>query len=370
MSFVEHSWNVEYQHASITERAWLSAFKRLHWVQTIKGPSYATHVFQCKFTQDNKAMQEKIVHEARSITFGDPLKFRVATRAPTPETGPWQYHVVYDHVFRTSSKGFLLVLKTVDFLAKATIESRTRAVTGQTIDEMVKNVFSVHGLVFSDEAIEACRSIPHFNPILQKNMTDTQFLVNELLPRAMSKDGRGGYVLFTEDGRKAWFQTLTFGYPGSGSKLFKPDPLSLVDVKELEQGFQAGRLGGAIYTVHAFDPFLKKPYVVTAGPDVAPSVGRGSPLVTPSRYEYVPLQTQDAAMAWAKARQYSNRYDSNPMVAEFRGSLSLRLPMFIDFSGTGYREVLPSVAPVARILHLITAGRLRQWATVLKDKFE
>lgn len=365
MPFTEFSWNVEYESGVITEQAWRFGFKRLAWTQTVRGPSYAVHVIQCKFQSDDKPMQEKILKEVNAIAHGDVLKFRVCKlQGGDPDKGPWQNHLVYDWNFRSSSSGFLLVLKTMDFTAKAMVETRTRAHNGSSVDAIARKLMEEHGLEF--DAVETCQTIPHFQVLLQRNMTDAQFLTNELIPRAVSKDGKGGYLLFTSDGKKARFQTLNYNYP---EPKFQPDPLSLVDVREREQSFQAGRLGGGIYTVHAFDPFLKKPYVVSAGAEVNPSLGKAGPRVIPTRYEYVPLQTKDAALAWARARQYTNRYEAYPIRAEVKGTPGLTIPMFFDLSLTKYRDSIPGALPVVQIQHVLTRGRLRQFVYLLRDKY-
>lgn len=359
--FKQESWRVEYEGAGITKEAWALGFKRLHFTQNVRTlPSHATHIFQCKFLLDQQPMQETLMKEAAQLSYAKPIKFNLATLNGQHRSTQHE-HVIVDWVLKRDAGGFLLVVKTMDRTILATIESKNRAHTGSTIDSMLRKILNEHKI--SDLTVEACKEITHYGSLLQRNLTDMQFIVNELLPRSMSSQDKGGYSLFTRDGKKYYFETL-----GHTKNVFKAKANSLIYVRELENSYGAGKIGGVNYTVHGFDPFTKRPYIESVGSDVSPSYGELGPRVESTRYDYVPLQTKDAVKAWVTQRQFSNRYEAYPMVAQFRGSIDLEIPMQIDFSQTKFRTTCTHKVPVVQIRHLLTVGRLVQTVVFLRDK--
>lgn len=361
MAFIEKSWNVEYG-GSITKDAWTMAFKRLHFVQNVRNkPSQATHVFQCYFQRDSVGQAEVLMQEAAKLKFSQEIEFNLCSREGTPERGTKHFHVIYDWNFRVTDSGFLLVVKTMDRLALATIESKNRAHNGN-LEEIVESILASYGISLFTEP---CKEVEHFKTLLQRNLTDMQFILHEVLPRSVNVNGVGGYSLFSKDGKEAFYQTLNYKLPTP----FKPAPESIVGVTEAETNYRAAKLGGMVYTVHGFNPFTKKPIVVRASPDTAPSQGSHGPKIPQaSRYDYVPLQTEDAVTAWANERQGTNSFEAYPMTAVFKGSTALDLPMQIDFSDTKFRQTCTQVVPVVQIRHLLTNGRLSQTVTMLRDK--
>ena len=350
MAFVEKSWNVEYDGEGLTKDAWNLGFKRLNFVQNVRSqPSHATHIFQCKFQLKGDPMQEQLMKEAAELAYNRDIRFNLSSREETPQRGTVHYHVIYDWVLRTDQNGFLLVLKTMDRTALAMIQSKTRAHRG-TISSMVSAILEEYGM---EVVAQTTANVSEFSTLLQRNMTDMQFILNELIPRA-----GGGYSVFTQDGKKVFFQTLNHVLP-----VFQPEMEAVVSVREYETNYASARLGGMIYTVHGFNPFTKKSHIYHATPTV-----EGPKIPMASLYDYVPLQTQEATTAWAKERQLTNNYEAFPMQAVFKGNLGLNLPLEIDFSKTKFRKTCTHSVPVVQIRHIVTAGRLAQTVTMLRNK--
>lgn len=133
-----------------------------------------------------------------AMSNADPLmEFRLGFGSPTNTFWlPWQRHIITKYSARyegiATAAGHFLVFGTADSLIRYERANKVVARKG-TIAEIVKAIADENGL---ESVIE-----PTDGKFLlyQAFLDDTRFLRHRCLPRAINKNGRGGYYLFIRD---------------------------------------------------------------------------------------------------------------------------------------------------------------------------
>lgn len=359
MAFVEKSWVVDYSDSeSITPSRWTQGFKRLTFSQTIMNDaSTATHIFQTLWSDDKGPSKSEMLKEIAKVKAGMKIKFKIIPHDDSNAPVVQHNHVVYDWSDRFSNKGAIIVLRTAEPMMMATVTSKNLSRRASSIDQMVVDIMKDYSVTVTPEA---CAPVNDFQVLIQRNLTDMQFILQELVPRA-ANGSKGGYYLFTKDGINGFFQTLDYHV----TDIFMPDAMAVLSVKDIEQSFDSARMGGSSHTVDGFDPFKKAllTYTATASSDTS----GGSPMVTGSRYEYVPFQSNEAVKAWALERLGINAPTTAPLIVRLKGNTDVHIPMKLDLSQTSYRDNSNVVAPIAKIIHRVSKGVYTQTITLLKN---
>ena len=167
----------------------------------VNGNSKCNHVFR---VLDPSFVPRLIEAMAQA----DPeIHFRLGYGDPSQCTWlPWQKHLVVDHFSRPEglgpNSGNLVVINTNNALARNRRVSRVVARNG-ILSDVVKAIATANGM---DSVVEPTDG--KFT-LYQCFQDDISFMFERVLPRAINKQGRGGYFLFVRD-NVLHFHTLDY----------------------------------------------------------------------------------------------------------------------------------------------------------------
>lgn len=287
------------------------------------------------------------------------------------ETQSWT-HLIHDYrILSSRRKGRRLVLRTVDMKATYNIVELNRAHRVSAFASQpptgagLVDAIILEGALKPDTDLwEACPVIPEFEVLRQTNLTNYQFLTRHVLPRM-----KGGYYLYTNDGKKAQFHTA-----GYKAEKLEFDPLQIHDVEEHNKVFDTLKMGGSTFEVTGYDPMLKSflgPTAATGG--VSPSFGNTGPMHKGNRREATFLQQDQSLDWWSETRNRWHSYRSYSLNVIFRGFIpdsgwvgSMR----IEMEGTKFREPDKQQGFVCAVLHEIEAGKYEVTAMCNRDKID
>jgi hypothetical protein len=361
-AFTEKDWRMDYSGSSVSSKLLEAGFKRLWFEQNaINTPSTATHVIALNFSLGNQPLKSQLFQEVQKLAVDKEIQFAIVPNTGGGKVIP-HHHVLYDWAFRMEGRVALLVLKTAERAILATREQKTRSHKGE-ISAIVSKIMSEYGVQVQGRPCQPVEWVPETQKtLIQRHLTDMEFITNELVPRSASTSN-GGYVFFTIDGKNGRYQP--FGTP-AGS--YTPPPAALIGVRELDRSFDSARRGGSTIVVEGFDMHAKKVITKTFPPGTHnPGQGDTVARVTGKSYEYLPVQQPDAVEAWAKQRFYSNAMDACPLIVTLRGQTEFNVGDTISLSKSQYREHSNYSGPVAQIKHFVSRGKYCQYVLLLSD---
>jgi len=364
--FVEKTWRVDYTGSAFSSQYWSTIAKRLWFDQnSLNTPSVATHVFHTSFTLKDQPLKAFLLAEIQKLSVDKEIVFAIVPLAGEKGKAVTHHHVLYDWSHRVWAGGATIMIKTAERSILATREIKNRAhKTEPDISAVVKKLMQEYKIDVKAQPCQAVEWVPETKKtLIQRNLTDMEFLVNELVPRSATTSGKGGYIFFTTDGKTGFYQP--FGTPAGN---YAPLPEAVLEVEEMDRSFNAARSGGSSIKVEGFDMHAKK-VITKTFPDSGhtPAGGDTKARVTGLRYEYLPVQKPDAVEAWAKQRFYSNSVDACPVRVKLRGQSDFNIGDTMDLSKSSYRDHGNYKGTVAQIRHSWNGSRYTQLVLLLTD---
>jgi len=275
--------------------------------------SSAEHVFRIKNAKSNSLefieISDKLIRQADT-----PFSFWL--ESPGGKTKEWHHVIARMKLFYSQNDDYdpRLVVTTVEQLAHSNrlIKTRVHKSAGGVVSEMVGAIISENALTAG--SISKSKSVPEFEILRQCHMTDYQFIITHLIPRANSETGSAGYRLFTKDGKRVCFQPLDYNARDC-TMVFE----FVLKVEETIDCYDVLRRGGHQVESETLDPFTKR---------VLPSASEGEDGITgdtdPSwlypSYMHYPMQTQEAIDAITQSHQRGVSGGSYPMVIKLAGN--------------------------------------------------
>lgn len=214
-------------------------FHSAEYTDTVYGDGLGMHTFSTQ----NPDFLDRV---RQVMSTGSPLmEFRLGYGSPNNMFWlPWQRHLICSYAANfvgiAPASGHLLVFNTKHQFAK--IERSIKVVARQgTISEIVRRIADENQLEAVIESTEG-RFL-----LLQTYMDDITFIMERLLPRALTAKGRGGFFCFIRD-NVLHFHTPD--YQSSVQQLNYYDTfgtaLNLVDVSQTERAWDAGVAGTCV----------------------------------------------------------------------------------------------------------------------------
>jgi hypothetical protein len=365
-SFIERNWRVDYTGSAVSSKLLEAGFKRLWFEQNaLNTPSTARHVFGINFTLNHEPLKSQLLQEVQQLAVDKEIVFSIVPNEGQKLNAVTHHHILYHWSFRMDGRTATLVLKTGERSLLATREHKTRAhKANPDVTAIVKTIMSEYGVQIQTQPCQAVDWVPETNKtLIQRHLSDMQFIINELVPRS-APSGKGGYVLFTIDGKNGYYQPLATPV----GKSYSPPTAAVIGVREMDRSFDSARSGGSSIMVEGVDPFAKK-IIKKVFPSSGHNPGQGdaSARVSGSRYEFLPVQQDDAVDAWARQRFYSNSLDANPLIVRLRGQTEVNLGTTLSLGKSQYREHGNYSGPVAQIKHFVSRGKYQQFVLLLSD---
>lgn len=371
MAYSSQSYGVQYDMP--TKDAWLSGFYQLTWYQSCTSSrGFAIHTFQGSGTVNDIRIMGSIMGDISGLADSvRPISFNVIGQ--DGKTGPKQYHCITKVEIHSNPKpigGFRIMVRSEPMLVLMDKERKNRALVGQKISDVVKQVVASTTQVTLGK-VEDTINIPEFGVVRQLNLTDLQFIIHYLAPRAFNGKN-GGYELWTDNGKNVMFTTINYGLTKPFS--FKPDPERYISAEECDQSFDVNQQGGMVLSVLGFDHYRKgaKEVSVKLGADFSPSCGSEPNLFSSGleRFEYAPFQSQLAISALAGDRHDRLRQTAAEFTIKLSGSAEgVPIPCGIDLSNMNYRGQSTQQGVVSGVLNTIRKGKLVHEVRVRRDKW-
>jgi hypothetical protein len=364
MAFNAASYVVQY---NLPSPGWNLGWSSLMWRQSVNSEiGQAVHVFQTQATDQSSGetfTQLAIEDLVSSLTQGMPLTFTV-TSLDGSLTSPKQYHVVDSWELHIAPKvGATLVVTTLSGIAMMNVDRRNRTLSTTSVTDALSTIMGNYSGQLTLGAVEQSDAIPEFAKLRQSNVTDYQFIIEHLIPRAIH-GSVGGYDLVSVDGK-----LVRFASPSYQINQFTVPPEQLIDVREQDNSFAVTRAGGGNLIVNGFNHYQKKSLTTTIkAAQITPSYGSTGMSMVGERVEYVPFASQLAVNAWARARFAEWRTQAYLFDVLLRGDpVSLNLPSTIDLSGTKYRNSDNQSGVIVEVLHDIRKGKYEMTLSVERD---
>ncbi len=232
---------------------------------TTSGLSEAFMTFSIKLRYEGSYMPE---YMPKALVKLEKIQFQVVDLEEEPQM-QMQQHVIANLkcVNQASGSNYTVHLHTKEEgKAKMMLNDKNRAHSFGTLSDMVQDILSENS--FEVMEVEPTTEVPEFKVMRQPSISDYQFLVDEITPRAHSSSG-SGFRFFTSDGKKAYWSTV--GY-NTGEKEAKPE-LLLRTAPERQMQWVADE-GSCLHETVGFDMDKKAPVKSgKKGPDVMPSYG-------------------------------------------------------------------------------------------------
>jgi hypothetical protein len=206
-----------------------------------------------------------------------------------------------------------LTVTTVEQLAHSNRFTKTRAHKSEGI------VSDVARLIIEENSLSAVsvsnsKKVKEFETLRQCHMTDYQFIILHLIPRAHSETGSAGYRLFTKDGKKVCFQPLDYN-----AKDCTLEFESILKIEETVDCYDVLRKGGHKVESETLDPIVKK-VLVSASEGEDGVTGDTNPTWLYPSYLTYPMQTQEALDAITQSHQRGLASSSYPLSIKLIGN--------------------------------------------------
>ena len=274
--------------------------------------SSAEHTFLIKNAKSGSLSFNEITDKLISQA-DEPFRFWLNN--PNGKTKEWNHVIARMHLSYSQNDDYdpRLVVTTVEQLAHANRFVKNKSHVGDgRVSDFVNAIIGENSL--TPESIARTKQVPEFSTLRQCYMTDYQFIITHLIPRANSESGSSGYRLFTKDGKKVCFQPLDY----NAKECNIPSEL-ILKIEEVIDCYDVLRKGGHRVESKALNPFTKQVlHAVSDGEDGSTGDTKPSWLY-PSLFFYT-LQSQEALDTLTKSHQRGLAGTSYPLIIKIYGN--------------------------------------------------
>jgi hypothetical protein len=273
--------------------------------------SSAEHTFLIKNTKAGSLSFNEITDKL--ISQGDePFKFWL--NSPSGKTKEWNHVIARMHLSYSQNDDYdpRLVVTTVEQLAHMNRFTKNRSHVGEgRVSDFVKDIVEENSL--TADSIARTKQVPEFSTLRQCYMTDYQFIITHLVPRANAESGSAGYRLFTKDGKRICFQPLDYN-----AKDCTIQPEFILKIEETIDCYDVLRKGGHKVGSGTLNPYTKKPlYAVSEGEDG--KTGDTKPSWLYPSFAFYPIHSQEALEALTSSHQRGLAGTSYPLAIKIYG---------------------------------------------------
>lgn len=275
------------------------------------------------------------------------------------KTKVWNHVIARMHLSYSQNDSFdpKLIVTTIEQLAHFNRDTKNRAHSEHQnrVSNLVESLIRDNKL--TPDSIEQTKEVQEFGVLRQCYMTDYQFIISHLIPRA-SGDSGSGFRLFTKDGKKVCFQTLSHK-----AKDCTIEPEAILKIDEVIDCYNIHKKGGHDVKSGALSPSDKRVVQAeSAGEDG--STGSTGPTWSYPTYLQYPVYSKEALEAITKSHQRGLVGGSYPLSIKMIGSdkvgkesLPLEFPLKIKLdSGTNYRKRDGQFGYLEEVVHLYESG--------------
>jgi len=275
------------------------------------------------------------------------------------KTKVWNHVVARLHLSYSQNDSFdpKLVVTTVEQLAHLNRYTKNRAHSKheKRVSTLVESLIKENEL--TADSIEQTKEVQEFGLLRQCYMTDYQFIMSHLIPRS-SGDSGSGFRLFTKDGKKVCFQTLSYK-----AKDCTMEPEFVLKIDEFIDCYEVLKKGGIDIKSGALSPIDKRVvYSDSKGEDG--NTGSTGPSWSYPTYLQYPVYSKDALEAITKSHQRGISGNAYPLWIRLIGSdkigkerMTPEFPMKIKFgAGTKYRKRDDQNGYLEEIVHHYDSG--------------
>lgn len=366
MSSVYQSFKVKIEAFGMDEML-DATFNSLWWEQTSgNGISHAVWRFNVKALMGEYIADvlPKAVAQATDRAFA----FQIFDLEDTPLTLKQQHLVVSDKAeYKSVGETHVLEIKTAEKL-KTLLSQRNRSAAweGESLDKIVKQVVGTD----TEIEMEKCKEIEEFRILRQPYISDYDFIVKEINPRAVSEKGESAYRFFTSDGVTAYWGPVGFNLRGT---LKVTDVMIEESVPMINWGHLVEQ-GAVKHSSESFDTSIKE--IIRAEDPGLPTPKYGDIWVPDDikkeaeDFSLFPMNTPEALDGMNRHVRWREAYSAYPYIVKCRGGDRLwdHVPynMLVEnIHDQGGGEI---TAYANYITHRIERGEYSIWVGSLRDR--
>ena len=288
----------------------------------------------------------------------EPIQIWLHT-ASGKKTKVWNHVIARMHLSYSQNDAFdvKLIVTTVEQLAHMNRDTKNRAHSEHQsrVSSLVESLIKENKL--TSESVEQTKEVKEFGILRQCYMTDYQFVISHLVPRS-SGDSGSGFRLFTKDGKKVCFQTLSHK-----AKNCTIQPEFILKIDEVIDCYDIHKKGGHDVKSSALSPADKK-VVQSESKGEDGNTGSTGPTWSYPTYLQYPVYSREALDAITKSHQRGLVGGSYPLSIRMIGSdkvgkenISLEFPMKVKLdSGTNYRKRDGQFGYLEEVVHIYDSG--------------
>lgn len=280
---------------------------------------------------------QKYVESGRVITF----KFA--------DVGEQRFGAEHSHIVQHYDMGNNLATQSDrNYITVTTVEPRIllsrveRCLVrrGGSAAEVWRSVVSQYPEINIDDTMVETAGFPaEFRVLRQANQTDHDFIMKKLIPRAVGREGKGGYQMTSADGRHVGFHSQAFN-----SREVALVPEEILRVQEGAAPFLPVWNGGDKLRMQGFDPDAKK-LLQNEAAGVPVNLAKGKQLQTGDMQSWCAGRSPEAVAAFGRAMHDMQPW-SHWFFVTVRGTdrlginrdFDIKPNLILDLSGTKYRE--------------------------------
>jgi hypothetical protein len=274
--------------------------------------SSAEHVFLIK---DARSTSIKFNEIADLLIKQADQPFSFWIESPGGKTKEWHHVIARMKLSYSQNDDYnpRLVVTTIEQLAHSNRFVKSRAhKSGGVVSDLVRSILGENSLVA--DSIAPSKVVPEFETLRQCYMTDYQFIITHLIPRANAEMGSSGYRLFTKDGLRTCFQPLNYNAVDCTLEFE-----NILKIEETIDCYDVLRRGGHNIESETLDPFTKKVLLgYSEGEDG--STGDTKPSWLYPSYLTYPMQSQEALDAITRSHQRGISGESYPLTIKLIGN--------------------------------------------------